>query len=83
MRSGFDKITRPNMIGMLWPWTGAGAIIQPKPLTFWLLAWDHESLSSPDPFNTLRVHNPTIFRENNFSGQRPNAFEIRFKVFFV
>ena len=58
MRSVFNKIIRPDMIYMLWPKTNAGTVIEPKPLTFWLLARDLEPLSSPDPLNALRVQNP-------------------------
>ena len=58
MRSVFNKIIRPDMIYMLWPKPNAGTVIEPKPLTFWLLTWDFKPLSTPDPLNPLRVHNP-------------------------
>ena len=63
MHSVFNKIIRLDMIYMLWPKPNAGTVIEPKPLTFWLLARDLEPLSSPDPLNTLRVHNPACLAQ--------------------
>ena len=60
MCPALDKVVRPDVIGILWPQTDARAIAQPEPASLWLLLWDLEPFSTPDPLDAFDVHRPAF-----------------------
>ena len=58
MRSIFDKVVRPDVVGVLRPKTDAGSVIEPKTSTFGVFGRYFKPLTSPDPGYPLSVHPP-------------------------
>ena len=53
-----DEVVGPDVIAALGPQPDAGAVIQPEPAAFRLLAGDLQPLASPDPLDPLVVDQP-------------------------
>ena len=58
MRSIFNKVVRPDVVGVLRPKTDAGSVIEPKTSAFGLFGRHFKPLTSPDPGYPLSVHPP-------------------------
>ena len=58
MRTVFDKVVRPDVVGVLGPKTDAGSVIEPKTSSFGLFGRHFKPLTSPDPGYPLSVHPP-------------------------
>ena len=58
MRSIFDKVVRPDVVGVLRPKTDAGSVIEPKTSTFGVFGRYFKPLTPPDPGYPLSVHPP-------------------------
>jgi hypothetical protein len=51
---------RPDMVGALRPQTEARAVVEPEAPAFRLLGGHFQPLTSPDPLDTLLVHQPAL-----------------------
>ena len=58
MRSIFNKVVRPDVVGVLRPKTDAGSVIEPKTSTFGVFGRYFKPLTPPDPGYPLSVHPP-------------------------
>lgn len=58
MRSIFNKVVRPDVVGVLGPKTDAGSVIEPKTSTFGVFGRYFKPLTPPDPGYPLSVHPP-------------------------
>ena len=58
MGSIFNKVVRPDVVGVLRPKTDAGSVIEPKTSTFGVFGRYFKPLTSPDPGYSLSVHPP-------------------------
>ena len=58
MGSIFNKVVRPDVVGVLGPKTDAGSVIEPKTSAFGLFGRHFKPLTSPDPGYPLSVHPP-------------------------
>ena len=58
VRAVLDEVVGPDVVGVLRPQPGAGAVVEPQPPTFGLLLWHLEPLPSPQPLDPLAVHHP-------------------------
>ena len=58
MRSIFNKVLRPDVVGVLRPKTDAGSVIEPKTSTFGVFGRYFKPLTPPDPGYPLSVHPP-------------------------
>ena len=64
MRTVFDKVVRPDVVGVLGPKTDAGYVIEPKTSTFGLFGRHFKPLTSPDPGYPLSVHPPACVSQH-------------------
>jgi hypothetical protein len=58
MGSIFNKVVRPDVVGVLGPKTDAGSVIEPKTTAFRLFGRYFKPLTPPDPGYPLSVHPP-------------------------
>ena len=58
MGSIFNKVVRPDVVGVLRPKTDAGSVIEPKTSTFGVFGRYFKPLTPPDPGYPLSVHPP-------------------------
>jgi hypothetical protein len=58
MGSIFNKVVRPDVVGVLRPKTDAGSVIEPKTSTFGVFGRYFKPLTPPDPGYLLSVHPP-------------------------
>jgi len=64
MGSIFNKVVRPDVVGVLRPKTDAGSVIEPKTSTFGLFGRHFKPLTSPDPGYPLSVHPPACVSQH-------------------
>ena len=64
MRTVFDKVVRPDVVGVLGPKTDAGSVIEPKTSTFGVFGRYFKPLTSPDPGYPLSVHPPACVSQH-------------------
>jgi hypothetical protein len=53
-----DEVIGPDVIAVLRPQTNAGSVRQPEAPSFWLLLWNLQPLTPPDPLDPLVVDEP-------------------------
>ena len=58
MRPVLHEVIGPDVIGPLRSETDAGSVVQPEPPALFLLRWDFQPFTLPDPFNALVVDVP-------------------------
>jgi hypothetical protein len=58
MGSIFNKVVRPDVVGVLRPKTDAGSVIEPKTSTFGVFGRYFKPLTPPDPGYPLSVYPP-------------------------
>ena len=64
MRSIFNKVVRPDVVGVLRPKTDAGSVIEPKTSTFGVFGRYFKPLTPPDPGYPLSVHPPACVSQH-------------------
>jgi len=64
MRTVFDKVVRPDVVGALRPKAETGSIIEPKTSTFGVFGRYFKPLTSPDPGYPLSVHPPACVSQH-------------------
>lgn len=64
MRSIFNKVVRPDVVGVLRPKTDAGSVIEPKTSTFGVFGRHFKPLTPPDPGYPLSVHPPACVSQH-------------------
>jgi len=64
MRSIFNKVVRPDVVGVLGPKTDAGSVIEPKTSSFGVFGRHFKPLTSPDPGYPLSVHPPACVSQH-------------------
>ncbi len=60
MGSIFNKVVKPDVVGVLRPKTDAGSVIDPKTSAFGLFGRYFKSLTLPDSRYSLGVHPPAL-----------------------
>jgi hypothetical protein len=58
VRPVLDEVVGPDVVAMLGPQPDARSVRKPEPSAFGLLPGDLQPLASPDPLDTLVVHEP-------------------------
>ncbi len=64
MGSIFNKVVRPDVVGLLRPKTDAGSVIEPKTSTFGVFGRYFKPLTPPDPGYPLSVHPPACVSQH-------------------
>ena len=64
MRTVFDKVVRPDVVGIFGTKAHAGSVIEPKTSTFGLFGRYFKPLTSPDPGYPLSVHPPACVSQH-------------------
>lgn len=64
MRTVFDKVVRPDVVGALRPKADTGSVIEPKTSTFGVFGRYFKPLTSPDPGYPLSVHPPACVSQH-------------------
>ena len=64
MRTVFDKVVRPDVVGIFRTKTHAGSVVEPKTSTFGVFGRYFKPLTSPDPGYPLSVHPPACVSQH-------------------
>lgn len=64
MCSIFDKIVRPDVVGIFGTQANAGSLVEPKTPTFGLFGRYFQPLTPPDPSDPLGIHSPALVSQH-------------------
>ena len=64
MRTVFNKVVRPDVVGIFRTKTHAGSVIEPKTSTFGVFGRYFKPLTPPDPGYPLSVHPPACVSQH-------------------
>ena len=64
MRTVFDKIIRPDVVGIFRTKTHAGSVVEPKTPALGLFGRDFQPLTSPYPGYPLSIHSPALMSQH-------------------
>ncbi len=64
MRTVFDKVVRPDVVGALRPKAETGSVIEPKTSTFGVFGRYFKPLTAPDPSYPLSIHPPACVSQH-------------------
>ena len=64
MRTIFNKVIRPDVVGIFGTKTHAGSVVEPKTSAFGLFGRYFQPLTSPDPSYPLSIHPPALVSQH-------------------
>ena len=64
MRTVFDKVVRPDVVGIFGTQANAGSVVQPKTSALGLFGRYFQPLTSPDPGYPLSIHSPALVSQH-------------------
>ena len=64
MRTVFNKVVRPDVVGIFRTKTHAGSVVEPKTSALGLFGRYFQPLTSPDPSYPLSIHPPALMSQH-------------------